>query len=730
METGASTHRCDISPNTDSGAILEWAKEQITSCKSGNDGHDQCQNYFVPSDERQFLPRRLLHVGQTDGSEIRLLETGEISISGPLHYLALSHSWGNANVAPTMLVQSPVESLSQRPSHYFDFSHGSESATLTGRMEEFEDWRKPITLGKLSKTIQDSISIVRGMGFQFLWVDSLCIIQNCKADIKEEIEKMGLIYANAICTVSATASANPASGCFFTTDRFLSDCGLREEENTSLLATFTGQEETPVARLFSEKVEQAPLTTRGWTFQERVLASRVLHFCNGTVLFECNKLQASFCHGHGAAYPRKRHVQIDGKPLRTLGRPLPNPPPTPPRPSISHIPSFPRPPSLPSLPTFSLPSFQLPTARYILKQRSRIVMVAPRRPYLPSSRPRRRRDYYIEYEENPHYLPLHHEFNLSFKWPRIPRLPGFYSLLNFYNFHDSYKGFREHASWTPQEVEVIDLTDTSARIGLRGAFEMLVNFKGTTEKEMMNFHESWYQLVERYSIRNFKREDEDKLLAIEGIAYFIGIKANFTFMAGLWKEAFPFNLLWVVHEDAPKPRPIRPFPTWSWASVNGMISHRPKKAIPRHAEIGLSTTPLINRNTSRQPKEPPTKVSETQWEKIKVLVSAVHVEPVKASLVLELNGHLVECDRRNVMFYPDIEDSLETTAVGLFCLPILLLERAHRSGLRKRYQLRGIVLQLDRSGSGMFQRIGYFWTKKRIVEREALGSLKRRIQII
>jgi hypothetical protein len=338
--------------------------------------------------------------------------------------------------------------------------------------------------------------------------------------------------------------------------------------------------------------------------------------------------------------------------------------------------------------------------------------------------------YWIEYDENPNYRPLNFNFDICFEWPKLPTLPGFYSLLNFYNYRESYRAFKEHASWRPQEVEVIDLTDTSARIGLRGAFEMLVNFEGKTEKEMMNFHESWHQLVERYSIRNFKREDDDKLLAIEGIAYFIGRKANFTFVAGLWKEVLPFNLLWVLHEDVPKPRPIRPLPTWSWASVNGMISHRPKKITPRHSEPRHSTTPLIKRNNLHRPEEPSAKPSETQWEKIKVLVFAVYVEPVKSDLMLELSGHLVECDRQNIMFYPDVTESLDATAGRLCCLPILSLERAHRSGLRKRYQLRGIVLQLHRHGSGMFRRIGYFWTKKRRVEKEALENPGRRVRII
>lgn len=724
-EKGAECHRCDISAKTNSPAILEWAKEQITSCRAGNNGHENCQNYFIPGNEHQFFPRRILDVGLNDSSKIRLLETSEMNISGPLDYVALSHCWGNDGSAPTILVQAP-ESQPQRPSHYFNFSHCSEETRPTSVVGEFDDWKKPIAVGKLSKTIQDAISIMRGIGFRYLWIDSLCIIQNCKADMQEELEKMGLVYANAICTLSATASANPSSGCFFKNDLFLGDCRLRKEEDMSLIATFPGRKETPLAKLFSEKVEQAPLTSRGWTFQERVLASRVLHFCDGAVLFECNKIQASNCHGYGMPYPRKTHVQVDGKLLRKLGPPRPDPPPAPPRPTIRRLPPFPRLPSFPSLSSFSLPSFELPGPRYTRVRRSKIVTL-PASYLHPITRPRRQRvRHWVENVPIPNYVPPNYNFARDFRRPEFPTLPDSYNLLDFYNYHESYKAFKEHASWRPQEAEIVDLTDISARIGLRGAFEMLVNFEGKTEKEMMNFHESWYQLVERYSIRNFKREDEDKLSAIVGIAYFIGIKANFKFVAGLWKEVLPFNLLWVLHEDVPKPRPIRSQPTWSWASVNGKISHRPKKR-PQHSEP-TQFSPLINRNIPRRPKEIFTKPSETEWEEINVLVSNEDMQVVESNFILGLTGHLVEFDHQNVIFFPDVES--QGTTSELFCLPILSLKSAHRYGFKHRYQLRGIVLQPDSLGSGMFKRVGYFWTKKRSVERKALESTQGSVRII
>ena len=112
----------------------------------------------------------------------------------------------------------------------------------------------------------------------------------------------------------------------------------------------------------------------------------------------------------------------------------------------------------------------------------------------------------------------------------------------------------------------------SARLGMRGAFETLVQFAGGTLEEKIEFHDAWYQLVERYSVRNITY-DRDKLAAMDGITQFIEEGAHFHFVTGLWAETLAFNLLWFVKGDAMR-RPERRLPTWSWASVDGCISHR------------------------------------------------------------------------------------------------------------------------------------------------------------
>jgi hypothetical protein len=74
---------------------------------------------------------------------------------------------------------------------------------------------KCINVDRLPKTVSDAITVTKGLGYQYLWVDSLCIIQNSKADWEAESVKMGQIYRNSVCTICAS-SADTADVGFLT----------------------------------------------------------------------------------------------------------------------------------------------------------------------------------------------------------------------------------------------------------------------------------------------------------------------------------------------------------------------------------------------------------------------------------------------------------------------------------------------------------------------------------
>ncbi len=83
------------------------------------------------------------------------------------------------------------------------------------RTDNLKRLMKHIDVDGLPRTVSDAISVTKGLGYQYLWVDSLCIIQNSKADWEAESVKMGQIYRNSVCTICAS-SADTADKGFLT----------------------------------------------------------------------------------------------------------------------------------------------------------------------------------------------------------------------------------------------------------------------------------------------------------------------------------------------------------------------------------------------------------------------------------------------------------------------------------------------------------------------------------
>lgn len=67
---------------------------------------------------------------------------------------------------------------------------------------------------KLPQTIQDAFTIARRLGIHYLWVDSLCIMQDSKADWMNEAALMGEVYKNCFVCIAATGVSESSKGCF------------------------------------------------------------------------------------------------------------------------------------------------------------------------------------------------------------------------------------------------------------------------------------------------------------------------------------------------------------------------------------------------------------------------------------------------------------------------------------------------------------------------------------
>jgi hypothetical protein len=69
-------------------------------------------------------------------------------------------------------------------------------------------------MAQLSQTFQDAIMITRRLGIKYLWIDSLCILQDSKSDWEVESAKMGQYYASSWLTIGAGLLGDGTQGCF------------------------------------------------------------------------------------------------------------------------------------------------------------------------------------------------------------------------------------------------------------------------------------------------------------------------------------------------------------------------------------------------------------------------------------------------------------------------------------------------------------------------------------
>ncbi|PQE20572.1 hypothetical protein CJF30_00001895 [Rutstroemia sp. NJR-2017a BBW] len=120
------------------------------------------------------------------------------------------------------------------------------------------------------------------MDIHFLWIDSLCIIQDCQDDWNEQAPQMASIYKNAFITIAATKSKESTEGCYtMTSADYLAKCvpgtGVYVRRLPPKFPTHWTEMD----------LEGWPLLNRGWIYQEMRFSRRVLHFGAQEVIWEC-----------------------------------------------------------------------------------------------------------------------------------------------------------------------------------------------------------------------------------------------------------------------------------------------------------------------------------------------------------------------------------------------------------------------------------------------------------
>ncbi|GAP89253.2 putative heterokaryon incompatibility protein [Rosellinia necatrix] len=148
--------------------------------------------------------------------------------------------------------------------------------------------RTPGSLDKvvqqLPATIRDAIDLVRRLGFRYLWIDRLCIVQDSPLSWKPNAYNMDVIYGNAELTIcAADGDASAGLRALKQEDHSAKQCYRTVMDGLSLMAI-----RSPEAY-----IRQSTWSERAWTLQERLLSRRCLIFTNGRVYFQCRSVSMS-----------------------------------------------------------------------------------------------------------------------------------------------------------------------------------------------------------------------------------------------------------------------------------------------------------------------------------------------------------------------------------------------------------------------------------------------------
>lgn len=254
-----------MSTSTESSETLKCIQSWLYDCDRR---HKDC---IRRRQSRQFyLPYRLLYVGADQRVELR--ESKKILPYRP-EYLTLSHCWGKTG------------GLKLTEGKYAEFLDGIELETLP-------------------RTFRDAVDLTRRIGKDYLWIDSMCTIQDSVLDWREESPRMSEIYAGAFLNIAAMSSWNSHGGIYQRRSP-LSFMPCQIKMDWSALNWHQKIVGLWPKGYRDDIVGNAPLTTRAWAVQERLLAPRTVHFLAHKVVWECASFHASESDCQGALESRR-----------------------------------------------------------------------------------------------------------------------------------------------------------------------------------------------------------------------------------------------------------------------------------------------------------------------------------------------------------------------------------------------------------------------------------------
>lgn len=195
----------------------------------------------------------------------------------PTRVIDIGHA--NSDIAPRLYVTEG------RRGSWVTLSHcwGREAHFVTNS-NNIAQKQVSIPISELEPTFLDAIYVTRQLGQRYLWIDSLCIIQDSRSDWAQESTRMRDYYKHSLITISSDSASGDHEG-------FLAVA--RIQEISVLLGVQLPGEGTFEVQLtkenLSRKVEdmKTSVNCRAWTLQEDLLSPRTLHYTRGQMVWKC-----------------------------------------------------------------------------------------------------------------------------------------------------------------------------------------------------------------------------------------------------------------------------------------------------------------------------------------------------------------------------------------------------------------------------------------------------------
>jgi hypothetical protein len=218
--------------------------------------HSRCHHNQTAVEIAPSQPTRILNISRIDDTVYDTIRVVLVPPKDPIRYAALSYCWG-----------------------------GPQANALTAL--NYESHSRSINISLLPRTIHHAVLVARALNLQYLWVDSMCIIQDSEQDKGVEIGRMDSIYSRAYVTILASCAVSSDQGFLHyrksPLDLKTLPFGCENGQTGTVMLCKTERNRAQYPRPLE------PVNDRAWTLQENFMSRRMLIFSTYQLFWVCGE---------------------------------------------------------------------------------------------------------------------------------------------------------------------------------------------------------------------------------------------------------------------------------------------------------------------------------------------------------------------------------------------------------------------------------------------------------